>query len=93
MQILEILYAVFSLTVAAAGLSLVAVSVRAYLRTRRTDMIYLSVGFVLIVGASIGTALSAFLVDFTQTQSLLAVNNLITTVGFLFVMYSLVPDS
>ncbi|XGI83869.1 hypothetical protein ACEU6E_01075 [Halorutilales archaeon Cl-col2-1] len=93
MQTLEMLYAVFSFTVAAAGMSLVAVSVRAHMRTQRTDMVYLSVGFVLIVAASIGTAVSAFLVDFSRTQSLLTVNNLITTVGFLFVMYSLVPDS
>lgn len=91
-QLVEILYIVFSITLTIAGLSMVWMGVRAYKRTEREDMIHLSVGFMLIVGAAIGTTISAFLTNFEESRSLLTVNYLITTVGFLFVMYSLTPN-
>lgn len=90
MELIELLYAVFSTTVAVAGLSVVALGVRAYVETERHAMLHLSVGFVLIVAAAIGTTLSAFLVDFSHARSLLTVNYAFTTLGYLFVIYSIV---
>lgn len=93
MQIIEILYLVFSGTLALAGLSMVGTAIKAYRRTLRTDMIHLSIGFVLIVSASLGTTVSAFISDFQNPRMTLTVNAFIATVGFLFVMYSLASDS
>ncbi|MFB6081573.1 MAG: hypothetical protein ABEJ67_02010 [Halanaeroarchaeum sp.] len=90
MRLIEALYTVFSMTLAVAGLSMVGLAVRAYSETRRTSMMHLSMGFALVVAAAIGTTLSAFLTDFTHARSLLTVNYVITTVGYLFVMYSIV---
>ena len=93
MPFTEILYTVFSITVVVTGLLLVAISVKSYVRTERKDMIYLAVGLVMIVGSIIGTTVSAFILNFTRTQSLLATNNLIMTIGFLFILYSLAADT
>lgn len=90
MRTIELLYTLFSLTLATAGLSMVGLAVRAYQRTSRRAMLHLSVGFTLIVAAAIATTVSAFATDFTRTRLLLSVNYLITTVGYLFVMYSIV---
>lgn len=90
MRLIEVLYTVFSTTLAVAGLSMVGLAVRAYADTRRTSMMHLSMGFALVVAAAIGTTLSAFLTDFSHARSLLTVNYVITTVGYLFVMYSIV---
>ncbi|MFB6122482.1 MAG: hypothetical protein ABEJ78_03380 [Haloferacaceae archaeon] len=90
MRLIEVLYTVFSTTLAVAGLSMVGLAVRAYADTRRASMMHLSMGFALVVAAAIGTTLSAFLTDFSHARSLLTVNYVITTVGYLFVMYSIV---
>ncbi len=90
MELIEALYAVFSSTLAIAGLSVVALAVRAYSETHRPSMLHLSLGFVLIVAAAIGTTLSAFIIDFTHAKSLLTVNYAISTTGYLFVIYSIV---
>ncbi|MFB6070204.1 MAG: hypothetical protein ABEJ76_04210 [Halanaeroarchaeum sp.] len=90
MRLIEVLYTVFSTTLAVAGLSMVGLAIRAYSETRRASMMHLSLGFALVVAAAIGTTLSAFLTDFTQARSLLTVNYIITTAGYLFVMYSIV---
>jgi uncharacterized membrane protein YwzB len=90
MEQIEILYGVFSTTLAVAGLSVVALAVRAYVETERSSMLHLTIGFVLIVAAAIGTTISAFLVDFSQARSLLTVNYAISTSGYLFVVYSIV---
>lgn len=90
MRTIELLYALFSVTLATAGLAMVTMAVRAYQRTSRRAMLHLSVGFTLIVAAAIATTVSAFATDFTGTRLLLSVNYLITTIGYLFVMYSIV---
>lgn len=92
MQTIEQLYVVFSITLATAGLSMVGFAVRAYDRTSRRAMFHLSVGFTLIVAAAIATTVSAFLTRFEETRTLLSVNYLITTVGYLFVIYSITLD-
>lgn len=89
-NVVEALYALFSLTVSAAGLSMVGLAVRAYSETGRPSMLHLSTGFALVVAAAVGTTISAFLTDFAHARSLLTVNYVITTAGYLFVMYSIV---
>ncbi|WP_135829023.1 DUF7521 family protein [Halorussus halobius] len=89
MQTIELLYVVFSATVAIAGLAMIAFAVRAYRRTSRRVMFHLSVGFALIVAAAIATTVSAFLTEFENTQTLLSVNYLITIAGYLFVIYGI----
>lgn len=88
--IVETLYILFSFTVAMAGLAMVGLAVRAYSDTGRESMMHLSTGFALVVAAAVGTTISAFLTNFEGARSLLTVNYVITTVGYLFVMYSIV---
>lgn len=90
MELIELLYAVFSSTLALAGLSVVALAVSAYSDTRRASMLHLSLGFVLIVAAALGTTISAFILDFAHAKSLLTVNYAISTTGYIFVIYSIV---
>ena len=87
---IEILYTIFSLTLSVTGLSMVGLAVHAYADTGRTQMLHLSIGFALVVAAAVGTTISAFVTDFNGARSLLTVNYVITTVGYLFVMYSIV---
>ena len=86
----EDLYLVFSVGLVAAGLSLVGAAVRAYIATERQAMIYLSVGFTLIVAATVSTALGAVINDFQNVRTLLLVNNGFSMGGYLFVLYSVV---
>ncbi|WP_227354053.1 DUF7521 family protein [Haladaptatus salinisoli] len=86
----ELLYVVFSLSLTVAGLSMVAFAVRAYRRTARSALFHLSVGFTLVVAASLGTTVSAFLLDFEGIRFLLSVNYLLSTIGYLFVIYSII---
>ena len=88
MQPVEILYVVFSVTLTMAGLTLVGQATKAYLQTERQDMLYLMVGFTVIVAAAIATTFSAFATGFTNARLLLTVNYAITTVGYLLVLYS-----
>lgn len=90
MRSIEALYVLFSLTLTVAGLGMVGLGVRAYLKTARDAMLHLSIGFALVVAAAIGTTVSAFLTDFSQARSLLTVNYVITTLGYIFVIYSIV---
>lgn len=90
MFVIEALYVAFSATVALAGLVIVALGARAYLSTGQTTMLHLSTGFALVVAASIVTAAVAFLTGFTETRELLTANYFITTIGYLFVVYSIV---
>jgi hypothetical protein len=87
---LEGVYVVFSVTLVVAGLTMVALAVRAYMQTERPAMFYLSIGFAFLVAAAIATTFSAFLGDFANTRVLLTVNYAITTVGYVFVIYSVV---
>lgn len=89
---IELLYLVFSGTLAAAGLTMVGMAVRAYAETERRPMVHLSIGFTLIVGAAVATTISAFVNDFQNPQTLLTVNYFVTTLGFVFIVLSLVIE-
>ncbi|MFB6131970.1 MAG: hypothetical protein ABEJ44_01015 [Halanaeroarchaeum sp.] len=93
MRLIEVLYVVFSLTLTVAGLAMVGLGIRAYRKTGRDAMLHLSIGFALVVAAAIGTTISAFLTGFTGARSLLTVNYVITTLGYIFVIYSIVTRS
>ncbi|MFC6615154.1 hypothetical protein ACFQAS_09355 [Halopenitus salinus] len=90
MQPMEGLYLLATAGLVVAGLTMVALALRAYQETERRAMIHLSIGFALIVAAAIATSVSAFVTDFTGTRSLLTVNSGLTGVGFSFVVYSLI---
>lgn len=90
MRLIEALYLLFSGTLTVAGLSMVSLAVRAYQDTGRPSMMHLSAGFGLVVTAAVGTTVVAFLTGFDDTRSLLTANYLITTAGYLFLMYSIV---
>lgn len=89
MQFIEGLYVVFSITLSAGGLAMIALAMRAYHQTSQRSMLHLSIGFSFIVAAAIATTTSAFLNDFENSRRLLTVNYLITTVGYVFVVYSI----
>ncbi len=90
LSIVELLYAVSTLVFVVAGLTMVGMAMRAYVQTSRTAMLHLSLGFALAVAGAAATMISAFLTDFDGVRSLLLVNSGLTTLGFIFVMYSLV---
>lgn len=87
-MVVETLYAVFTVGLVAAGLVLVGAAARAYAVTGREAMIYLSIGFALIVAATIATAISAYLTGFSNVRTLLLVNNAVSMIGYIFVIYS-----
>jgi uncharacterized membrane protein len=87
--IVEGTYVAITAVLAVAGLVLVGAAVRAYVRTKNRAMVHLSLGFTFVVAAVVTTALSAFLVDFEPTRSLLLVNNGFATAGVLTILYSL----
>ncbi|SHK45169.1 DUF7521 family protein [Haladaptatus paucihalophilus] len=89
MQTIELLYGVFSVTLAIAGLSMVAFAVRAYRRTGRRTLFHLSIGFTLVVAAALATTVSAFIYDFEGIRFLLSVNYLFSIIGFLFIIFSI----
>lgn len=90
LSIIELLYAVSTLIFVVAGLTMVGMAMRAYVQTSRTAMLHLSLGFALAVAGAAATMISAFLTGFEGVRSLLLVNSALTTLGFIFVMYSLV---
>jgi glycerol uptake facilitator-like aquaporin len=73
-----------------AGGVMVWMALRAYRETLRRAMIHLSIGFALVVAATASTVISTYLNGFDPARSLLLVNNGITSLGYLFVVYSLV---
>jgi hypothetical protein len=87
---IELLYAISTLVFVVAGLTMVGMAIRAYVHTSRRAMLHLSVGFALAVAGATATMISAFINDFAGVRSLLLVNSVLTTFGFLFVIYSLV---
>lgn len=92
MELVEILYIVFSGTLIASGLVMAGMAVQAYAETERQSMIFLSIGFTLIVAAATATTISAFVNDFQNPRTLLTVNYFVTTLGFLSVVASLYAE-
>jgi hypothetical protein len=74
MQAIEITYIILSVVLAATGLTMVGLAMRAYLQTSRRSMLVLSIGFSVLVAAAIATTFSAFLTDFQNSRMLLTVN-------------------
>ncbi|PSP28213.1 hypothetical protein BRC65_02860 [Halobacteriales archaeon QH_2_65_14] len=87
---IELLYAATTLVFIIAGLTMVGMAIRAYVQTSRTAMLHLSLGFSLAVAGAAATLISAFLNDFEPVRSLLLVRSGLFTLGFLFIIYSLV---
>lgn len=73
-----------------AGLTMVGMAIRAYVQTERTAMLHLSIGFSLAVAGAAATLISAFMNDFEGAATLLLVKSGLFTLGFLFIIYSLV---
>ncbi|MCG1004356.1 MULTISPECIES: hypothetical protein [Halobacterium] len=89
---LELVYVFFSIALSLSGLAMVAIAANAYLQTERREMLLLSLGFCIIVAAAIATTVSAFGLDFQHAIVLLTVNYALTTVGYLFVIASVVGE-
>jgi hypothetical protein len=89
-HLLEGTYLVVSAVLTLSGLTMVGAAVRAYIHTEKRAMVHLSMGFTFVVAATVATALSAILVDFETTRSLLLINNGFATIGFLAIIYSMV---
>lgn len=90
MAITRHLYLLTSAVLVAGGLTMVALSTRAYLQTHRPALIRLTVGFTLVVGATLSTTVSAFLTGFAHPETLLLVNSGFNAAGYVFLVYSLI---
>lgn len=91
MNAITAVYLGSSAVVVLAGIIMVGMAVQAYRQTERMSMLYLSVGFTIVVGATAGTATAVFASGATGTaRTVLMVNNGLTSVGYVFVVYSLV---
>ncbi len=92
MDLIDVFYVLFSSTVILSGLVMAGMAVQAYASTERKSMIYLSIGFTLIVGAVTATTISGFISDFHNPRTLLTVNYFVMTLGFVSVIASLYVD-
>jgi len=91
MDVVTLAYLGSSTVLVLAGLIMVGLAVRAYRQTERRAMMHLSVGFTVVVAATAGTAIAVFLSGATGTaRTVLMVNNGLTSIGYVFVVYSLV---
>jgi hypothetical protein len=91
MDAITLVYLGSSAVLVLAGLIMVGMAVRAYRQTERRSMLHLSVGFTVVVAATAGTAVAVFASDAAGTaRTVLMVNNGLTSVGYVFVVYSLV---
>lgn len=90
MQLIEAAYVVISGVFLLTGLTLIGMGTKAYSETHRPAMVHLTIGFCLVVAAVAATMVSAFLTDFQAVRSLLLVQNGMSTLGLLFVVYSLI---
>lgn len=88
--IIELLYAATTIVFIFAGLTMVGLGIRAYVQTQREAMLHLALGFALAVAGAAATMISAFMTDFEGVRSLLLVKSGLTTIGFLFIIYSIV---
>jgi hypothetical protein len=87
---LELVYVTASVALSLSGLAMVAFAANAYLQTRRREMLLLALGFCIVVAAAIATTVSAFAQDFQNAILLLTVNYAFTTVGYLFIIGSVI---
>ncbi|CAP14713.1 MULTISPECIES: hypothetical protein [Halobacterium] len=85
---LELLYAAASALLSLSGIAMVAFAANAFLQTERREMLYLALGFCVVVAAAIATTVSAFAQDFENAILLLTVNYALTTVGYVFILAS-----
>ena len=92
MQPMEVVYVVLSVALVVVGLTLVGMAARAYIQTERRSMLFLTVGFSLVVAAAVATTFSAFLTEFSRSRVLLTVNYAVTTIGYLFIVSSVKAD-
>lgn len=90
MTLVEMGYLLFGGVSAAAGATMVGLSAKAYWQTGRREMFHLSIGFTLIVAAVVATLISGHLSGFAAPRVLLTVQYALTTIGFLFIVYSLI---
>ncbi|OKY77948.1 MAG: putative membrane protein [Candidatus Methanohalarchaeum thermophilum] len=90
MAFLDLIYIASGVALTLAGLAMVGFSTRAYYRTSRKDMIFLSLGFVFIVSSSIGTTIGAFLTNFQVPELTFTVDYLLKTIGFALIIYSVI---
>ena len=89
---MEVVYVVLSVALVVVGLTLVGMAARAYIQTERRSMLFLTVGFSLVVAAAVATTFSAFLTEFSRSRVLLTVNYAVTTIGYLFIVSSVKAD-
>jgi hypothetical protein len=91
MDAVSLAYLGSSTVLVLAGLIMVGMAVRAYRETGRQAMMHLSVGFTVVVAATAGTAIAVFLSGASGTaQTVLMVNNGLTSLGYVLIVYSLV---
>lgn len=88
MAVLDPLFLMVTVGLVLAGLVMVGAGVRAYRQTGRRVMLYLSVGFGLVVTATVATALGLLIMNVRDGQTLLLVNNGFSMFGYIFVVYS-----
>lgn len=90
MSLTDPLYLIFSAGLLVAVVTMLGVAIRAYIQTERIVMVYLSIGFALIVAAAVATTVGAFLDNFQNPRKLLLLNNGFAMCGYLFMVYSVV---
>lgn len=89
MDTLWIAYILSAGFLAAAGLAMVGAAVRAYFETEREEMIYLSIGFSVVVASVLATTIVGITREFQNPRFLFTVQYTVMTVGFLFILYSI----
>ncbi|MDX1746194.1 MAG: hypothetical protein R3324_09680 [Halobacteriales archaeon] len=90
MTLVDSLLVASSTVLVLAGFVMEAAAVRAYIRTRRSVMLPLALGFALIVAATLATVVVVFSSEFQDYRLLLFVQNGVAMVGYLFVVYSVI---
>lgn len=89
MNVVEPLFVAFNTGLTLVGLAIVWVAVRAYRATERKGLIHLSVGFTLLVAATLATTFSALITDFANARTMLVVDSGFSMAGYVFVVYSI----
>jgi hypothetical protein len=86
---LALVYGVMTLLLALGGLTILGMAVRAYRRTGQRSLVLLGLGFGLTVAGGVATLLSGLLTGFESPRLLLFSHSIISTVGFVVIVYSL----